>query len=325
MYKNILLTIIIAIFAGCGQPDTPQKPAWYTSPPKDFTKFYAVGSAFDESKAKNVASLALRDRLHIDLDNAFKKEDHQLSLTKENRLSNILKFNERRANTLSLRRLKVEKTAEFDGKTLVLVSILKKDLFESLSEVSDKKFQASQDRHLKVQSAVAIQRFATTKEILLEYDNLASDIQFKQIILSTYNPSDEFEYLNRLDSDYKKLKEDVSVYILTDGNSIPFYKSIKEAILATGLTISKKPKSADSIKLLISSKTTNEDEYTFKKARTLVKFTTYNTSREKIKFKQHTFSGKSTKTYREAKFQSALYLKAKLQKEGIFQFIGVLK
>ncbi len=324
MYKSILLAIIITIFAGCGQPDVPQEPAWFTSPPKDFNKFYAVGAAYDESKAKNIAALSLRDRLLSDLNNAFKKKGHKLSLTKENRLSNILQLNEHRANTISLRTLNVEKTAQFNSKTLVLVSILKKDLFESLSKVSDKNFQASQAKHTKIQSAVAIERFAITKEILLGYDELASDIQFKQNILSTYNPNDEFEYLNRLDSDYKKLKEDVSVYILTDANSIPFYKSVKEAILATGLSISKKPKTDDSIKLLISSKTTNDDEYTFKKAKTLIKFTTYNTKREKIKFRQHTFSGKSTKTYNEAKSQSVLHLKYRLGKENIFNFIGVI-
>ncbi len=324
MYKSILLALIITIFAGCGQPDTPQRPVWFTSPPKDFDKYYSVGRAVNAQKAQNIATIALREKLNSDLDNSFKVKNHKLSLKQHNRLSTILKLNEIRTKTISLRTLKVEKIAFFEGDKYVLVSIAKKDLFDSVCKISNKKLQTLHTKYKNIKNAVAIERFATIQEILLEYEKTASDLQFKQNILSTYNPDDEFEFLNTLDSNYKKLKEDISVYILTDGNSTPFYKSVKEAILSADLSISKKPKSDDSIKLLISSKTTNGDEYTFKKAKTLIKFTTYNTKREKIKFKQHTFTGKSTKTHKEAKAQSTLHLKSKLDKEGIFKFLGIL-
>ncbi len=323
MFKSILLAIIITIFAGCGKPEVPQRPAWFTSPPKDFNNFYAVASAISESKAKNIAISSLREELNQDLDKAFKHKNHKLSFSSENRLPQILKANEHRCKTISMRSAKVEKLVDFQGDKLILVSIPKKSLFDYMQTNTDAKLKQVQRDYNNVQGSIAIQRYAVLKTLMKEYSVLASNAQFKHNLISTYSPDNEFTFLNTLEKEYLKLKSDISVYILTDGNSRLFLKSIKQAILNEGLSISKIPKSKDSVKLLITSKTTDEDEYTFKKAKTLIKFTTYNLNREKVKYIQHTFIGKSKKSYKEAKAQSVIHLNAKLNKLGIFNFIGI--
>ena len=323
MYKNILLAIIIALFTGCGAPKPPQKPAWFSSPPKDFNLYYAVASASTHAKAKNLAIISLREQLRSDLDLSFKSNTHALNLKQKSKLSQILKVNAHTSKIISVRGVKTQKTAEFKGENLILISVPKKELFDSLSTLADEKFNKAKSKYESMYNRVAIERYATLKNIMLEYPEIASNTQFKANIISTYSPNDEFAFLNTLESDYKKLKKDVSVYILSDGNSLPFIKSVRAAIIKEGLTISKSPVSKDSVKLLVTSKTTDDEEYTFKRSKSLVKFSTYNMEREKIKFKQHTFIGKSKKNHKEAKAQSAIHLKAKIKKEGIFNFIGI--
>ncbi len=322
MYRSILLTIIITIFAGCGKPEVPQRPTWFTSPPKDFNNFYAVASAISESKAKNLAIASLREQLNNNLDASFRTKTHKLSLN-QNKITQITQINEHRCKTISMRSAKVEKLVDFEGDKLILISISKKKLFELISNIGDTKMKKAKTDYINIQDKTAIERYINAKTTMQEYYELASNAQFKQNLISTYSANDEFIFLNTLETEYQKLKSNISVYILSDGNSRVFIKSIKEAILDQGLVISKTPKSKDSIKLLITSTSEYDDEYTFKRSKTLIKFSTYNMNREKIKFIQHTFIGKSKKNYKEAKTQSAIHLKAKMNKLGLFNFIGI--
>ena len=66
-------------------------------------------------------------------------------------------------------------------------------------------------------------------------------------------------------------------------------------------------------------------KYTFMVSKNLVKFTTYDDNKNKVAFRQHTFVGKSRKNHRDAKNQTAINLKSKIRKLGIFNFIGVEK
>jgi len=158
-----------------------------------------------------------------------------------------------------------------------------------------------------------------------ELSVLASLAEYKEFLISTYSSADEFTFLNKIKKEYDDLKNSINFYILTDGNSRIFSHSIKNAIEAEGLHVGNDIRSKNSFKLLVTSKTENSQDYTFSKSKTLVKFTTFNNQKNKIKFRQHTFIGKSRKNAKEAKDQAAIHLDYKIKKLGIFDFIGFTK
>ncbi|MEA2091410.1 MAG: hypothetical protein U9O83_03470 [Campylobacterota bacterium] len=324
MYKNILLALIIAIFAGCSAPKPKLQPSWYTNPPKDYKNFYAVATANNDAVAKNLATLSLRESINADLDSSFKVPNHKLA-PEPKMLQKIISSNAKLCKKLSLRGVKVEKSQIFNGQTLILISISREELFKKLQLISGVKFQNLKEQYNKNKNDIAIRRYTQIKPLMAQYASLASATGCKQISVSTYNSNNDFRVLKELHDEFKKLKSSINFYILSDGNSRIYTKGVIEAIKKAGLSISRKVKDSSTFKLLITSKTTDSKEYSFNMSKNLVKFTTFDANENKIAFRQHTFIGKSRKNHKEAKYQAAIYLNKKIDKLGIFDFIGIQK
>ncbi len=320
MYKNIIISLIIAIFAGCSAPKPDTKPNWYLVPPKDFNNFYAVGSGADISGAKNRAIASLRENFTTELNSEFKKQNHILD---DALLTEIFKSNEYISMKLSFKNIKVEKSTKFQGETLILISIPRVGIFEQLKRMSDMKFQNVEDAYKKSENDIAIKKYIVLKPLLEEYPSLASYAAFKEYSISTYRADKEFYFLKNLRQELKELKEKISFYVLSDANSIAFTNSIKSAIKSEGLTVQSTPLSHASLKLIITSTTTDTQDYSFNKSSNLVKYNTYDINKNEVAFRQHTFIGKSRKSYSDGKRQSAVQAASKINKLGIFDFIGL--
>jgi len=325
MFKYIITAIIIAFFAGCSAPKPKTAPLWYTTLPKDFNFIYATAASTDEAKAKKIAIASLRTQINNELNDAFIKRTSKLIIDSDKELPALQKSNEYIANTLSMRAVTIEKSVLYKGETLVLVKLSRKTLFDALSRSLSKRLPQSIKAFQSVNEEIAIKKFITVSKLMKNYTKLASLIEAKKVAIPSYSTYDEFTHLNDLKQSYTKLKNDITVYILNDVNSRVFAPSVKDAIRGTGLLLSTKVRSKDSIKLLITSKTTNSQNYSFNQSKSLVKFTTYDINKKQISFKQHTFIGKSRKNYKEAKEQSAIHLSGKIKKVGIFKFLGLEK
>lgn len=323
MYKYLLGAIIITIFAACSAPKPKTVPSWYTTMPKDFNFFYAIGAGKDVDKAKKKAIASLRMQINTELNNAFKNNTTKLNIDTNQKIDEILMANEYLANTLSMRSIKLDKTDVFRNDHLVLIKLSRKNVFDSLNSKTTKKLNLSKEKYQAVQDKIAIKRFIIISELIADYPKLASNIQAKKLALASYDTYDEFNYLNNLLTSYTKLKKDITFYVLTDVNSRVFAPAIKDAIRNTGLLLSTNLESKDSLKLLVTSKTTNEEKYSFNQSKSLVKFTAYDANKKKVSFKQHTFVGKSRKNYKEAKQQASINVKSKVSKLGIFNFLGL--
>ena len=322
MYKYILAVIIIAIFIGCSAPKPEKPPVWYTSPPQDFKFFYITSSGTTQLKAKNKAFATLRAQINFDLDKAFIDKTSRLKIAQDQDIKSILKENEIFSNTLSMRGVKVEKTAVYKQEHLLLIKLSRNSIFDYVEKIAIKRLKASKSRYDKFKDKIAIKRYIGLLQEMKHYPKLASIIEAKKISLATYDTYDEFSYLNNIRSEYIKLKKSISFYILSDVNSRIFVSNIKDALIASGLTISSKPISDDSLKLFITSKTNNSQNYSFNQSKTLIKYRTYTQKKEEVAFRQHTFIGKSRKSHGEAKAQSAVHEKSKIKKLGIYNFIG---
>ena len=323
MYKYLLTALIIAIFTACSAPKPDSEPSWYTTIPKDFNFFYATGSDIDVSKAKKKAIASLRMQINTELNNAFKNKTTKLKIDTNQKIDAILMANEYLANTLSMRLVILDKTAAYKNDHLVLIKLSRKSVFDSVNRTTTRKLNTSKEKFQAVKDKIAIKKFIILSELMVDYPKLVSKVQAKKVALASYDTYDEFNYLNDLMSSYRKLKEDITVYVLSDMNSRAFTPIIKDALKNTGLILSTKLESKDALKLFVTSKTTNEKSYSFNQSKSLVKFTSYDVNKKQVSFKQHTFIGKSRKNYKEAKQQSAISIKSKVAKMGIFDFLGL--
>ena len=322
MYKYLITAIIVAIFAGCSAPKPTHAPVWYTSPPKDFNFFYSVASGKNIKHAKNKAILNLRKQIQSDIDSVFINKTTKLKIDDETYIQSILSENERLVNTMSLISLKIEKTGSFNGENLILLKLPRKSIFDKLDLIASKRLKDSkEDYSLLEKETITIKKYAILNKEMKKFSKLASIIEAKRVVLNNNNIK-EVNYLNTLYQYHLKLKNKISIYVLSDMNSRIYTKSIKDALSETGLNLSNK-KGDDALKLFITSTTENMQDYGFKKSKSLVKYSLYDSKKQRLAFRQHTFEAKSRKGYSDAKAQSAVHEKSKIKKLGIFNFLGI--
>jgi hypothetical protein len=323
MAKHLIFVLLLALFTGCSVPGPRTLPSWYTSPPQDYLNFYAVAIDPDETKAKNKAILNLRQGLLEALNKEFTKSDHKLGYIDEELLAVLARANEEICNTIPLRNVKVSERTELEGNTVILIQISRESLFETLEAASTNKMAESKAEYEKIKNLPVLQKYAAIKPLVKQYAYLAAYTQFKEIVLSTFRTTEDFLHLKELRDTLGELRSTITFYVLSDANSISFVNSIKEALIAEGLSLDNKMSSENGFKLLITSSTLDSMDYSFMQSKNLVKFNLYNTKKEEIAFRQHTFIGKSRKSYRDAKEQASVDLGKKVKKIGIFDFIGI--
>ena len=324
MYKYIVTAIIVALFAGCSSPKPKHAPSWYTSVPKDFNFIYSVAAGKSVSHAKNKAIVNLRKQIQNDIDSVFNNKTTKLKIDDKLNTKPILLENERIVNTMSLRDLKIEKTAMFNNEQLILLKLPRKSIFDKLQLISSKRLKSSKENYALIKEDDSlIKKYSVLHKGMKNFHKLASVIEAKKVLINSYNNTSEINYLNDIRDEYLRIQNELSIYVLSDVNSRMYVKDLKEALSSTGLILSPKPISDKSLKLLVTSTTDNHQDYGFNKSDSLVKYSTYNLNREKVAYRQHTFSAKSRKNYSDAKIQTITHQKSKIRKLGIFDFLGI--
>ena len=325
MYKNILIAFIIAIFAGCSAPaPKPEtQPSWYTSKPKDYNNFYAVASSADVDKAKKIAINSLRTEILSDLNSMFKKEHPILGKLDENTRAEVLSHNEEICMKLSMGSATQVKSKEYKGETLILVSIPRLELFNQVARMEADTFTTIKQMYETISEDIAIKKYFALKPLMSQYPTLASFTAFKEYAVSTFNAHDDYIFLKNLRAQFNAFKLNISFNVLSDANSVQFAQGIKAAIEAEGFKVSTRPLSKDSLKVLITSVTTDSQDYSYYQSSSLVRYTTYNVNKKPIFFRQHTFVGKSRKSYKDGKRQAEIQAISSINKLGFFEFLGL--
>ena len=324
MYKYIITAILIAIFTGCSAPKPKHAPSWYTSPPKDFKYFYSTASGNSITHAKNKAIANMRKVIQDDIDAVFTSKTTKLKLDGNFDIKPILEENEHLVNTISFVNLKIEKSEKFNDQQLILLKIPRKSIFDKLSIISSKRFRSSKENYTKIKEGDKwIRKYDILNKSIKDFAKLASITEAKRVTLNSFDNRQDINYLNQLLEEYLTLKNEISVFVVSDINSRIYVKGVKNALYNSGLELSKKPKSDKSLKLFITSTTKNVQDYGFNRSSSLVKYTTYDLDKNVVAFRQHTFSAKSRRSYTDAKVQTINHQKSMIKKLGIFDFIGV--
>ncbi len=323
VYKYILIAIITTFFIGCSTSNQKKSAHYYTAPAQNFNFLYASGSGKSKLKAKNNAISNLRVKINNTLDKAFLDKTTKLKIAQEQDIKQILKENEIFSKTITMFGLRVEKATIHKKEYTILVRLPKSFVFDYANKIFTKKMKASKQRYEIYKDKISITKYMYLLEELPHYYKLATLLEAKKMAYITYNTKKEAEYLNEIGSEFFRLKQSVSLYIFSDVNSKVFALNIKNAIIASGLTVSSKPLDNNHFNLFISSQTTNSQDYDFNKAKTLIKYRTFDQNKKEIAFRQHTFVSKSRVSHLDAKKQSTFYVKNKIRKLGVYDFIGL--
>jgi len=295
MYKTLLFTIILAFLVGCGSPKPMSKPEWVTNPPKDEIALYVSGSGDSLEDARADAIESLKQLLNDKLDKSVNKD-----FIKNENLKNILLSDKKITQDIEFSNFKEVKNILFNKKYYLLLSVEKKILVDNISKNFDTQIVDLLKKYKQTKNQIAIKKFIFLKDIMTkEYPNCVAIIKLKSIVYKNYNIKKELSSLNKIKREFELLKNKISFYILTDKKSHKFLNIIENSVKEEGLSISKKAKTKDAIKVLV---TLNKK----------LKIFTYNMKKERISFVEHDID-------------DVLKLKSKISEIGVFNFIGLKK
>ncbi|MDA7817001.1 hypothetical protein N9A28_02300 [Sulfurimonas sp.] len=311
MYKLITLSIIITLFTACSAPKPLVKPSWFTNPSQDSEYIYGVGEAKTFQEAQDIATISLRENLSLHVTSVFDDNDNYVE---------ILKKSSEISNKLSLKQIETMKTKEFKGNFLVLIGIEKIKVLNKISPISTSKFNRFKLQSEMLAGKDDIQRFIALEELMASYSEVASLVGYRNIL---NNNKVEVQYLRNMYNNYTSLQNSINIYVLTDVGSRIFSPVIVKYIDEKNISMDKNTNVENSLRLLITSTSKEEQDYSFNKTSSLVKFTLFDKSKNILAFKQHTFIARSRKDYEDAKKQNAINMSYKVKKLGLFNFIGI--
>lgn len=326
MYKNIFYSLfIIAFIAGCSAPKPDIAPEWYTNVPSDSKLYYAVGASDNKDNAKNAAIESMRKSLSLEVTGMFKDKKHPLQPIDNETLEKISEHTLEISKKLSLQNIKLEKSIKFKENELVLISVPRAELFEKIKPVSEVQFLRLKQEYTIRKNSITIKKFALLDELMLDFPGVAALIGYKKFLLHSYNAEGEFKFLKEIKDEYDYLKSAINIYVLSDANSRIFAHNIRAAIEQKGLSTKNSLDDENSIKLLITSETSEVQNYNFLQSKSLIKFTTFDKDKKQLAFRQHTFVGQSAKDFQDAKEHASANMQDKIKKLSLFDFIGFEK
>lgn len=323
MCKNILLSIFIIFMAGCSAPKPKAPPLWYSNLPTNSEFYYAVGTSDTVENAKEVAIASMRKNLSTEVNNEFKKATHILQPINNETLEKIFEQSFDISNKLSFEKIKLEKSKKINNTQMVLISVPRLELFEKIKPVSDALFLRMKQEYAMNTNTIAIKKFIFMDGRIDDFFKSASLTGYKKVLMHSYTPDGEFRLLKEIKGEYDYLKSTINIYVLSDENSKIFALHIKDAITQKGLNTNNSLEDDNSIKILITSSTTQSKNYDFFQSKSLVKFTTFDKEKKQIAFREHTFIGESSKDYKDAKERASMDMQANIKKLSLFNFIGI--
>lgn len=323
MSKNIFLSLfIIAFIAGCSATKPSVAPEWYTNVPSDSKFYYAVGASENKELAKKAAVESMRESLSSQVSSMFKDKKHPLQPVDKELFEKILQHALEISKKFSLQNIKLEKSAKFEESEIVLIGIPRAELFEKIKPISEVEFFRLKEEYTISKNSTTIKKFALLDELMQDFPRVAALVAYKKFLLGSYDANSEYKFLKEIKDEYDYLKSAINIYVLSDANSRNFAHVIREAIKEKGLSTRNELYNENSIKLLITSETSEVRNYNFLHSKSLIKFTTFDKEKKQLAFIQHTFLGQSAKDFQDAKEHASINMQNKIKKLSLFDFIG---
>ena len=333
MYIRLLIISLgfsLLFLSGCGSSKRvvvakkKEMPAWYQNPPKSSsTELYSVGSGRDKQAAITDALTQMVSTLSVSVSSKFSAKtvvregsvnsssglytDESTSEVKEIRISN---YELLQAQSLGFKNY------------IVLVKSNKKKLFESMKKEIEQKFEIIDKeresvKHLNMMKHLSF--YKKSKESLLSLPN-------SLIVMSELNTAfDGSGYLNRaqsINAEYENILSSLTFNISSNTQAKNLISPIAKGLSSQKLNIAD-GSGKKHFKIIVNSDIQEASSYGFSLARAAISITVKESRGKIIGSNKLNITGQSSQGFGIAKENIALKLGALIDKEGIFEVIGL--
>ncbi|WP_419677485.1 LPP20 family lipoprotein [Aliarcobacter lanthieri] len=314
MIKACLIFIIMFIFIGCTNKvditkENLQYPNWYMTPPQNTDiNLYGVGMGFSHNEAIQNALENLSSRLLVTISSDITISSKSYRDFREYTQKTVTQDIKSEIEKLSLQNYIIEDSSLFDRQIIVLVSINKSKLFDSLKKEID--FLYKEFYLLKSQSIDSLILYIKYKKLLeIFYKNYNK----AQILSSFLNDNDKYikviEELKILESN---LQNDMEFFISSDNNSKKFEDTLKDILVREGFkVVEANIKNKNIYELNLSSKSSESKSYGLYIIENILNIKIINSKNNQILSNTIQLKGASSNNFDDAR----LNLLQKLQKE----------
>ncbi|RBQ26678.1 MULTISPECIES: LPP20 family lipoprotein [Arcobacteraceae] len=311
--KKICL-IFIFIFIGCTNKvdilkENLQYPNWYINPPQNTDiNLYGVGMGFSHNEAiqNSLENLSSRLLVTISADTTISSKSYRDF--REYTQKTITQDIKSEIEKLSLQNYIIENSSSFDRQIIVLVSVNKSRLFDSLKDEID--FLYKEFDLLKSQSIDSLILYIKYKKLL---EDFYKNYNKAQILSSYFNDNDKYikviKELKKLESN---LQNDIEFFINSDNNSKKFEDTFKDILVRKGFKVVELGvKNQNIYELNLSSKSSESKSYDFYIIENILNIKIINIKNNQILGNTIQLKGASSNNFDDAR----LNLLQKLQKE----------
>ena len=323
----IRLWFVLILFVGCSSQkieiDVPIKkePIWFKSPPMstDIT-LYSVSEGINKQDAINHALNEILSTLSISIDSKFKTFSYSKVL------NGIETYNEQRSSSLrtEVKKIRISnyKILHYEKiafhKHIVLVSLNKLQLFNTIKDEVDKKIAYFKKQEISYKSTNLLKQLCFYEDISIKME----DLIYKSIILKVLNKSFKSDYIiddvvyfkNR----YTTLKSKISFSIINSKNSNYLIPLISDTINSYGLKIAP-IEDKYHLNLYLDSSIIYTKTYGFILAKSLINITIKNFKNQIISTKQLHINAQAIQKKELAKVSIIYNLKNFIDKDSIIK------
>ena len=299
-------------------PQAPEYPSWYNKPLVNNDNFYGVSKAESEKSAKSMATNMIMANILITVqktDKRYTEVEEVKKLAPFVYLDGIeVTQNEEIYN-------EIKETTEY----VLEVAIKQSVLFENEKKELDRRFERL-DKALKSldTNSHTLSQFASLSKYekeSKEMDNLLSVIR---VIKPSFSTKKFDEILFNYEDKMIELRLSLAIKIFSDADALKYIQVIQEAFAHREIvTLITSPSVTENVTLKMSTQEQRYESHNYKMVKIQLALDFYDNNKKLLFSHTLILSGKSKESYREAKIDSASYLKNLIKTRGFFESMGI--
>ncbi len=320
MFHKFLYVLIITMLSGCmsTSPQAPEYPAWYNKPLVDNDNFYGVSKAENKKSAKSMATNMIMANILI----TIQKTDKRYSEVEEvKKLAPFVYLND----------VEVTKDEEVfneikDATEYVLeVAVKQSILFENEKKELDKRFNRLDKALTSLdEKAHTLSQFASLSKYEKESKDMDKLLSVIRVIKPSFSTKKYEDILFKYEDKMVALRLSLAIKIFSDADALKYIQVIQEAFAQREIvTLITSPSVTENVTLKMSTQEQRYESHNYKMVKIQLELNFYDNSKKLLFSHNLILSGKSKESYREAKIDSAKYLKNLIKTRGFFESMGI--
>ncbi|WP_345993291.1 hypothetical protein [Sulfurimonas sp. HSL-1716] len=326
MYKALFCLIATLIISGCSIKKAEEKPPpWYMNPPKDSEFIYETASATTLLGARNNALLLINRNLYSQIMKTFKASNSPLHIKNELEYKELMQASSKAVNDIVFQSIKILHTIQFHSNQFILLAVPKNMIFQKEKKKLDALYEPLKKELESIDGLSTLEQYARLKPAAQKLNKIAVLAALLQTLSAGFDTHEYFTFVNDTKERTAAIKNSMSVRVLGDFNSLKLVNQLKQGLSKEDIFIDKTLNRENGYDIFMLTDAAQKTDSRFFNIVLTVKIITATKDKKIISVKTHTFTGKSNKSYEDAKLQAESNMNARLRSLRIFDFLGLIK